>query len=481
MVLSINVNTLLKMKIVLIYPEFTDIYGRYRSAAKVGVVYPPLGLMYLASSLEQDDHDVSIIDTEVDSLSKKDILDRILDKNPEVVGITSTTPIHHKAIELFKLIKQKNNSILTIAGGPHPTALPKETLKECNDIDVVVVGEAEESIREVCEEKNFSEIKGICYRESGRIILNEKRELIKDLDSIPLPARHLVKNKKYLWSVPKKGVIPITPIMTTRGCPYKCVFCSQLVIFGNCMRYRSVENVIKEIDEIVNKHKITHLVFYDDTLGLNKKLTYELVDAIKKAGLKFTFEGMTRVNIIDRELLEKLKSVGLNRLSFGVESGNQHILDASKKGITLEQIRKAYELSDELGIETRMSIVLGLPFETKKTIEKTIKFMKSLKCYQAYVNIGTPFPGTEYYDMAAKGYGGIKLLTKDWKEFRRWGNAVIEVNDLKRKDLIKYQKKALMKFYMTPKRVIYNLKRAGVKAAFINSKSAIKSLVFSKK
>ncbi|MBW2996313.1 B12-binding domain-containing radical SAM protein [Candidatus Woesearchaeota archaeon] len=469
------------MKVILIYPEFTDIYGRYRSAAKVGVVYPPLGLMYLASSLEQGGHDVKIIDTEVDGLSKQEIVKIVVREKPDVVGITSTTPIHHKAIELFKVIKEADSSIMTLSGGPHPTSLPEDTLKECAEIDIVIIGEAEETIREVCDSKKLSDIKGICYRKNGKIKFSGERELIKDLDKIPLPARHLVKNKKYLWSVPKKGIIPITPVMTTRGCPYKCIFCSQLVIFGNCMRYRSVDNVVKEIDEIVNKYKINHLVFYDDTLGLNRKLTYELVDAIKKSGLEFTFEGMTRVNIIDRELLQKLKSIGLNRLSFGVESGNQHILDASKKGITLEQIKKAYELTSELGIETRMSIVLGLPFETKKSIEKTIKFMKSLECYQAYVNIGTPFPGTEYYDMAVKGYGGIKLLTKDWKEFRRWGNAVIEVNDLKRDDLIKYQKKALMNFYMTPRRVVYNLRRAGIKAAVINSVSAAKSLLLNKK
>ncbi len=469
------------MKVILIYPEFTDIYGRYRAAAKVGVVYPPLGLMYLAASLEQDGHDVKIIDTEVENLSKPEIVKKVVSENPDIVGITSTTPIHHKSIELIKAIKQANPSIKTIMGGPHPTSLPQQTIKECPEVDIVSIGESEQTIREICNQNKLSKIKGICYKEKNQAKITGKRELIKDLNSIPLPARYLVKNEKYLWSVPKKGIIPSTPIMTTRGCPYKCVFCSQLVIFGNCMRYRSVDNVIKEIDEIVNKYKINHLIFYDDTLGLNKKLTYELVDAIKKEKLDFTFEGMTRVNIINKELLEKLKSIGLNRLSFGVESGNQHILDAAKKGITLEQIRKAYELTDKLGIETRMSIVLGLPFETKKTVEKTIKFMKSLKCYQAYVNIGTPFPGTEYYDMAVKGYGGIKLLTKDWKEFRRWGNAVIEVNDLKREDLIKLQKKALMSFYMTPKRIIYNLRRAGIKAAFVNSMSAAKSLFLGKK
>lgn len=469
------------MKVMLIYPEFTNIYGNYKSAAKVSVVYPPLGLMYIASSLEQDNHKVTILDTEVQNLSKKEIINKIKSEKPDMIGITSTTPLHHKAIELFKLIKKIDPSITTIAGGPHPTALPKESIKECLEIDIVIVGEAEETVREICQEKKLSTIEGICFKKNGKIILNKKRELIKNLDSIPLPARHLVDNKKYLWSVPKKGIIQISPIMTTRGCPYKCVFCSQLVTFGNCMRYRSVDNVIQEIDEIVNKYKINHLVFYDDTLGLNKKLTYELVNRIKKEKLDFTFEGMTRVNIITKELLVKLKSIGLNRLSFGVESGNQKILDASKKGITLKQVREAYNLASKFKIETRMSIVLGLPFETKETIKKTIKFMKSLKCYQAYVNIGTPFPGTEYYEQAKKGYGGIKLLTNNWKEFRRWGNAVIEVNDLSRDDLIKWQKKALLSFYLTPGRLIYNLKRAGIKAAWVNGKGAFKSLLTIKK
>ncbi len=192
------------MKVILIYPEFTDIYGRYRSAAKVGVVYPPLGLMYLASSLEQDNHDVTIIDTEVESLSKDEIIKRVISKKPDIVGITSTTPIHHKAIELFKLIKQADSSITTISGGPHPTSLPKETIEECSEIDIVVVGEAEETVREICNGKELSNINGICFRDKGKIRLTEKRKLIENLDSIPIPARHLVKNNEYLWSVPKK-------------------------------------------------------------------------------------------------------------------------------------------------------------------------------------------------------------------------------------------------------------------------------------
>ena len=242
------------MKIVLLYPQFTDIYGNYKPAAQVGVAYPPLGLMYLASSLERDNHDVTIIDSEIEGLSKKDVARIIRVLKPDVVGITSTTPIHHKAMELFKVIKNVDASITTIAGGPHPTAIPEQTLKDSPEIDVVVIGEAEETIREFCKGKNYSEIDGICFRYKGRIKVTKKRKLIANIDSLPLPARHLIKNEKYLWSVPKKGIMPVSPIMTVRGCPYKCVFCSQFVTFGYCTRYRSVENIIKEIDAVSYTH-----------------------------------------------------------------------------------------------------------------------------------------------------------------------------------------------------------------------------------
>jgi len=469
------------MKITLIYPAYTEIYGDYKPAARIGVLYPPLGLSYLAATLEREGHSVEIIDMEAELIGKEQLEKRIKETKPDIAGITSTTPIHHKADEIFHLIKSIDKSIATIAGGPHPTSLPIKTLEENQDIDIVVVGEGEKTVIELARkiEKNedISTVDGIAYRKEAEIKITKQREMIQDLDWLPFPARHLLKQDVYVWSVPKKGIVPVTPIETTRGCPFKCSFCSQIVVFGNKIRERSVDNVINEIKEIKDRYKITHLVFYDDTLGLNKKRTIELCNRIIDEKLGITFEGMTRVNCIDEELIIKMKQAGLNRLSFGVESGNQDILNAIKKGINLEQIRNAYELVDKHGIETRMSIIFGLPFETKETIRKTIKFMKSLKCYQAYVNIGTPFPGTDYYEMAKHGYGGLKLLTHDWREFRRWGNAVINVNDLAKEDLIKWQKRALLEFYLRPRIIWYNLRRAGFKAAVKNVGGFVRSFV----
>ncbi len=427
------------MRLLLINPSFTEIYGNFAPAAKVGVLWPPLGLAYLASNIKG--HKVKILDLEINPG-----LEGTLKKfKPDAVGVTFTTPLYNQAMNLFKRLKKINPDIWTLAGGPHPTTLPDSVVSN-EYVDTVLVGEGEIAINNFLENPT----KGILEREP----------LIEDIDKIKFPSRGLLENEKYLWSVPKKGIIPMTSFMTSRGCPFMCTFCSQHVIFGRKMRYRSINNVIEEMKIIKEKFKITHLSMLDDTLWLDKKRTYELCDAMVKEKLDLTFEGYTRVNVITKELLMKLKKAGLNRLSFGVESGNQNILNAATKGITLKQIRNAYNIADKVGIETRMSIIFGLPYETEETIKKTIKFMKSLKCDQAYVNIGTPFPGTEYYDQASRGYGGLKLLTHDWSEYRRWGNAVIKVNELTPEDLIKWQRKALLEFYLRPKQIYYNLKRA---------------------
>jgi len=465
------------MKVLLVNPEYMQVYGKYKHVARIGVFYPPLGLMYLAASLERDGHRVRLLDCEVENES---LIDCLKSFKPDMVGITSTTPLHHNAMELFNIVKKINSGIITVSGGAHANVLGRQVLEECESIDVVCAGEGEITIREICRNiNNLSKVEGVVCRNGDSIIKNPPRQLMQDINEVPFPARHLVKLKEYRFSVPGKGIVPVTPIRTMRGCPYRCVFCSQHCIFGHEIRYRSVNSIIEEIKEIIYKHEISDLVFYDDTFGLNRELTYELVDVVIKEKLKFTIEGWTRASIIDEPFIKALKSIGLTRLSIGVESGNQHILDSSKKGVSLEQIRKAYEIASKYKIETRMSIIFGLPFETSKTIRKTLQFMKSLKCYQAYVNVATPFPGTEFYDMAKSGYGGLKLLTHDWREFRRWGGAVISVNDLQPQDLIKWQKRALLEFYLTPGRVVYNLRRAGLKAAIVNLISMIKSLFFS--
>jgi radical SAM superfamily enzyme YgiQ (UPF0313 family) len=399
-----------------------------------------------------------------------------------MVGVTCTTPIYAAARMILEKVKEFDSGIITILGGFHITALPERTMQECIEADYGVVGEGEETIRELIEcleqKKDIKNVKGIIYRdEKGKPHKSPPRPPIADLDKIPQPARHLLKMNRYLWSVQDKGIVVVTSILTQRGCPFSCIFCGVQTMFPGKTRYRKMTDIMDEIEEVINKFNVGHIMFCDDTLTLNRQKVEQMCQEIKDRGLKFTFEGYTRANTVTPELLKKLREVGLVRLSFGVETGNEHIMEAIKKGVKLEDLKQAYEWCHQLGIETRCSLMIGHPFETKKTVEKTIAFANALKCYQAYINITTPYPGSELYLMAKEGYGGLKLLTDDWKEYRRYGNSVMEMNDLTVNDLIEYQKKAYKKFYMRPHIIWYNFKRAGLKAGILNSWAFLKSVI----
>lgn len=472
------------MKIVLLNPPFLEVYGQYKEAAKKGAQpQMPLGICYIAAVLESLGHEVILIDADVEEMSSLDVVEKVCQLKPAILGITVTTPIYASARMIMEKVKEINPQIVTVLGGFHITALPKRTMDECSAIDYGIIGEGGETVKELVtaieKKQDISQIMGVAYRKNGQTVLTPLREPIKDLDAIPFPARHLLKTNRYIWSVPSKGLVPVTSIITQRGCPFQCVFCGVGTMFPGKPRYRSINNIMDEIEMVVKEHKVAHFMFCDDTLTLNTQKVNEMCDEIKRRNINFTFEGYTRANTVTKDLLKKLKSVGLVRLSFGVETGNEEILKAIKKGVTLKQMMQAYQWCYEVGIETRCSLMLGHPFETKETIEQTIKFANALKCYQAYINITTPYPGSELYTMAKNGYGGLKLLTDNWSEYRRYGNAVMEMNDLTVKDLIEYQKKAYKKFYFRPHIVLYNIKRAGIKAGIINGLAFAKS-IFSK-
>lgn len=473
------------MKIFLVNPPFIEAYGQYAAAAKMGAQpQMPLGICYIAAVLENMGHEIKLIDASVEEMSIIDVVEEVKKWKPDIVGTTSTTPIYAATRMILEKVKKSDPNIITILGGFHITALPERTMQECVEADYGVVGEGEETIRELIEcienKTNPQDVKGIIYRdEEGKHHLTSPRPPITDLDKIPHPARHLLKMDRYVWSVQNKGFVPVTSILTQRGCPFACIFCGVQTMFPGKARYRNMTDIMDEIEGVVKKHNVKHIMFCDDTLTLNQKKVEQMCKEIKERDLKFTFEGYTRANTVTPELLKKLREVGLVRLSFGVETGNEHIMKAIKKGVKLEDITQAYKWCHEEGIETRCSIMIGHPFETKETIEQTIAFTNSLKCYQAYINITTPYPGSELYLMAKEGYGGTKLLTDDWREYRRYGNSVMEMNDLTVKDLIEYQKKAYKAFYMRPHIIWYNLKRAGFKAGILNSWAFLKSVILS--
>ncbi len=467
------------MKVLLVNPPWSEVYGRYKPAARVGVMNPPLGLCYLSSVAKDAGFNVDILDAEVEVMNEEQVANYAIKKKYDAVGITATTPLFHKANKIAELIKKKNKSIVTIIGGPHVTLMPH--LIKNSYFDYGIVGEGEitfpELLKSIKKRVKNPRTRGIVYRENKKIIKTKPRELIKNLDSLPFPDRESLNLDKYKWSVPKKGIMRFTTILGSRGCPFKCIFCSTNAIFGRKFRLRSAENIFDELKQLVDEFNIRHFLMIDDTLTVSRKRMMELSRLIVRNKLDITWEGWTRANLVDKVLLRTMKRAGFNSISFGIESGDPKILKVIKKGVDLKSVDKAYKIAKSLGIETRCSVMIGHPFETRESAMRTLNFIKNLKyCDQARINISTPYPGTKLYDMALKGEGGIKLYTKEFSKYRRYGNAVISVNDLSREDLIKMQKKGIRMFYLSsPRRIWYNLRRAGLKAAINNSIAFAKS------
>jgi anaerobic magnesium-protoporphyrin IX monomethyl ester cyclase len=370
----------------------------------LGFVTPPLSLMYLASALEEDSFSVRIHDDDLLQEGYYKFADLALKLDPRIIGVTATTSTIGTALNYLQIVKKNMPDVLTVIGGPHPTFMPRKTL-ESGVVDVVVRGEGEETLRELAGEEDLSSVRGISYRDEGRLKMNQSRPLIKDLDSLPFPARHLVAFDSYGAS---------SGIITSRGCVYNCGYCSSSLIMGKKFRSRSPENVADEIEELVHQYGVRDLAFMDDTFMLNKKRAGEIAGEIKSRDLDVSFVASSRVDSVNQDLLFKLKEAGMNTLYYGVESGSQRILDLMKKGITLEQAERAVKGAKEAGLKVLTSFILGYPGETAQDLDRTIDFSIKLDPDYSQFSILTPFPGTPIYqDLKKRGL----IDTEDWKEY----------------------------------------------------------------
>jgi anaerobic magnesium-protoporphyrin IX monomethyl ester cyclase len=472
------------MRVVLINPPFSHIYGAYKPAARVAAVpQMPLGLTYLAAAVRGAGHQALIKDCEVEDYSHDDELtDDIVGLTPDVVAVTATTPLIHKANEIIDKIRSRAE-ILTVLGGVHVSSLLGRVYDEECSADVCVYGEGEETLVEIldahAQNRSFHTINGVLFKDASGKTVQTSPRVPPPIESLPHPARDLLRTDKYRWSIPGKGLRSVTSLITHRGCPFRCVFCSVHSVFPRTPRYRSVDSVVAELQEIVREHGIHHVMIQDDTLTLNRELISALCTRLIDLRMDVTFEGYTRADLVDESLLSLMKRAGLVRLSFGVESGDRTILKAIRKDIQPEDYVRAYRTCRELGIETRCSYMIGHPFETRESIQRTIRFVNSLDVRQAYINISTPYPGSELFRMAKDRIGGLELLTEDWRAYCRYGSPVIRVNALTPEDLRRYQRWAYLRFYLRPEIVWYNLRRAGFKAALINSLAFLKAALLS--
>ena len=356
--------------------------------AKKASVWPPINLAYLAAIAENRGYEVKIIAGEAEDIPINGMISRTAMFKTDIIGLTATTPFFHVVVELAKSLKQKFSEIPIVIGGAHITILKEKAFNPC--FDYAFIREADKSwplfLDEYEKGEDISKIKGILYRDKGRIKFTGESEFISDIDSTPFPARHLLKVGKYNIGT-LRGVKNFTTIMTMRGCPFKCIFCSRKV-FGSRVRKRSPRLVVDEIISIISKYNIKHFIPLDDTFTLDKKHVLELCEIIESEKLDITFDISTRANLIDEDIVSKMAKVGLIRISYGLESVNPNIRRIMKKEVPLESYEIANKLTNKYNIETLNSCMIGLPCESVDTIRETLHFLrKSREIKQANLSI----------------------------------------------------------------------------------------------
>lgn len=464
------------MKILLIYPQWTAEYGVFKSFAKAMSSFPPLHLAYLAAIAEKQGHEVKIIDGEVNGISNDNMVNHVAAFDPDIIALSATSPFFHVAVDLATKIKAICSVPICI-GGAHITVMKEKAFPNC--FDYGFIGEADNSWAEFLSGKDVRSIKGMIYRDSQLSwapIVNDNAEPVMDLDSIPTPARHLLDNEKYITGT-IHGNKPFATIMSMRGCPFKCAFCSTKV-FGNVIRYRSPRMVVDEIKSVVQDYGIRHFLFCDDTLTLNKKHISEICNLLSNENVGITFEGSTRANLVEDDLIALMSRAGLIRLSFGLESVDETIRKNIRKEVPLESYTIANRIANKYGIEVANSCIIGLPGETHETVKKTLSFLRdSPEILQANISIAVPYPGTELYEMAKRGDHRLKLMTEDFSQYKRYNSAVMTVGDLTPKELIDLQNVGFASIYFVPWRIIPMIKRSGLAGFMLTFNRLVKSIL----
>jgi radical SAM superfamily enzyme YgiQ (UPF0313 family) len=374
---------------------------------------------------------------------------------PDLVGLSAFTTDIENAHQTAGLIKKiLGSKTRVILGGPHFSALPRETMDRYSDFDIGVIGEAELTMAEIARGKSLARIKGIVYRKGEKIVKNPSRQELVDINKLPLPAYELFDLGKYvqptyqgLLKFKKKKLV--LPIETTRGCPFQCRFCFRTL--GRRVRLKEPKRVVQEIKRIIDKYDVDQIEVIDGTFGISKKQALEICRLIVREGLnrKFKFLVRTRIDTIDTKLAKALKKAGCYYLSIGIEASDDRVLRESGKKITTKQIRETLESIREVGIEVHANFILGLPLETEKKIYEKAEFARSLPIVGANFAILVPFPGTAVYDWARLGRRGYRLRTEDFRFFGKQAGRALVNKRISSRRLKELQKECYRWFYLS--------------------------------
>jgi radical SAM superfamily enzyme YgiQ (UPF0313 family) len=469
------------MNVLLIWPPSSDKRIRAEVSAQVekeAGVYPSLGILYIAAYLEKTGgHKVRVLDGKLEPIDATRLAEVVKREGPGIVGITALSFNLLEALEVARIIKGLDSRIPICLGGPHVSIYPLETLKLAN-VDLVVVGEGEIAFSQLVEAisrgQDLADIPGIGYYRDGVPTLNPGKNYIDNLDILPVPARHLIDMTK-CYSLLGKAKTMIT-IQSTRGCPYQCIYCDQQQ--GKKLRKRSLENLLAEIESIVALG-FDDLFFIDDLFTTDRKRVVAFCEQVLKRNLKINFKISARVNLVDREMLLMLKKAGCYRIHYGVESGDQQVLDSLRKGITLEQIERAIRYSKEAGIDSLAYFMIGNPGETRRQVLETIDFACRLNPTYAQFSVTTPYPDTELYRRGLEQ----GIFARDfWREYaenpRPDFSPPLWTAHLSEAELLRLVDLAHRRFYFRPTYIVNEFLRTRSPGEFKNKFKAACRLLF---
>ena len=421
--------------------------------------FPPIGLAYLAGYLQSNGIEAQIIDAKSLNMPYPDICKIVVKEESDIVGVTVFTSNLKSSLTTCREIKKAYPPAKIVVGGAHIHPQHREVIEKPY-IDFCVRGEGEETLLELTEAlsngKDLEQVKGLTFKKDHNVIVTADRPFIKDLDSLPFPARNLLQNKIYQGQI-GNGWGTFTAVSASRGCPFKCHYCS-VPQFWPLHRKRSVQNVLRELQEIRYKYGIKNVRFTDELITLNKKWLIEFCRGMVDRGLnkEIAWSCDSRVDTISKTLLEEMEKANCKVIFYGIEFGNQRILDFCNKGIKISQIHQAIELTKEVGITPTGNFMIGYPTETIETIEDTISLIKSLKLDFGSVSIVTPFPGSQLYNYCQKNN---LLRTDNWEEYSYFHplKPVIKLDGLAGEDLNNLYQKAY--FELVYKDISEELKR----------------------
>lgn len=418
--------------------------------------WPPITLALCGSILEKEDIQVKLTDCIIKNIDFNTLKEQIAQFSPDLIVLNTSTPSIESDLAIAELAKETLPEVKVAALGIHVSVLPEDCLNLSSYLDYCIRGEPEFIVKDLSltlrEGGSIKDILGLSYRADGKIIHNQDREFISNLDVLPFPAWHLIDTEDY--RMPFKNV-PFLLVATSRGCPYKCTFCADKAFYGTKLRLKSPKRIVEELEWVKETFGVSEFLFWSESFTINNNFVLGVCEEILSRGLKVSWVCNSRVDNVNLTLLRKIKEAGCWMIGYGIESGNQEVLDSVKKGTTLRQAQQAVKWAKEAGLEVTGHCVLGLPTETEETIKQTIDFSIELDLDFAQYYCAVPFPGSELY---LKALEQNWINTTDWTKFEQ-NFAVLDLPNIKADKIMQLRRDAFKKFYLRKKIILKTLKR----------------------